>query len=207
MIALFGGSFDPVHLGHLRIAEDIREHFSLEKVVFVPAYLSPLKSSHSASAEDRFQMLRLATKDNPYFDVSRFEIDKGKVSYTVDTATYYVKLLGYKPGFIIGSDAFLCLSNWKSPDILLESLNFIVTLRGEDSLKDLEKFAESLGKRVNMGRRIEFRDSGIYVYMCRKIDVSSTEIRQKVAKGRSIKYLVVPDVEEYIHKKGLYRGI
>lgn len=206
MVALFGGSFDPVHLGHLRIAEDIREYFSLEKVVFVPAYLSPLKSSHSASAQDRLQMLKLATADNPYFDVSRFEIDRGHVSYTVDTATYYSKLLGYKPGFIVGSDAFLGLSRWKSPDVLLEHLNFIVTLRGQDSLKDIQKFVESFGKTLNTGREIDPGKSGVYLYMCRKMDISSTEIRQRVMEGRSVKYLVHPDVEEYIHKKGLYRG-
>lgn len=207
MIALFGGSFDPVHIGHLRIAEDIREHFSLEKIVFVPAYLSPLKASHSASAEDRLQMLKMATADNPYFDISRLEIDKGEISYTVDTAHYYNKLLGYRPGFIVGSDAFLSLPSWKSPHELLNNLNFIVTLRGEDSLRDIQEFAKSFGKTVSTAKEIDFRKAGIYVYMCRKIDISSTEIRQKVKEGKSIKYLVPIKVEQYIHKKGLYRGI
>lgn len=206
MVALFGGSFDPVHLGHLRIAEDVREDYSLEKIIFLPAYLSPLKTSHHVEAEDRLNILRLATEDNPYFDVSTYEIDKKGVSYTVDTALHYKNKLGYNPGFIVGSDAFLSLDRWKSPEILLENLNFIVILRGKDGLEDVLEFANSIGKRVYTEKKINFKSAGIYVYESRRMDISSTEIRYRIKNNLSIKYLVPEKVESYILQKNLYRG-
>ena len=132
MIALFGGSFDPVHLGHLRIAEDVREFFNLEKIIFIPAYLSPLKEFSNASAEDRFNMLTLSVKDNPYFEVSDYEIKKGGKSYTIETVEYYEKLLTHKPVLILGSDSFLTLHKWRRPEDLLKKANFIVVGRGKD---------------------------------------------------------------------------
>ncbi|RMD45559.1 MAG: nicotinate-nicotinamide nucleotide adenylyltransferase, partial [Aquificota bacterium] len=100
MIALYGGSFDPIHIGHLRIAEDIREYYGFEKIVFIPAYISPLKKSTNASAEDRLNMIKIAIEDNKHFDVSDIEIKRGGKSYTIDTIKIFKEKLGYNPYFI-----------------------------------------------------------------------------------------------------------
>lgn len=208
MVALFGGSFDPVHLGHLRIAEDIREHFSLEKIIFIPAFISPLKSYHSASGNDRLNMLKLAIKDNPFFEISTYELDKGGISYTIDTVTYFKNMLGYNPAFIVGTDAFLTLREWKAPDDLLKNTNFIVVFRGEDKIKDVEKFVSTFGKHVTILKtnKIDFNAAAIYLYNIRKIDISSTEIRHRLKNNLSIRYLTTDEVINYIYKNNLYRG-
>ena len=206
MIALFGGSFDPVHLGHLRIAEDIREYYNFSKIIFIPAYQSPLKESHFSSPEDRIKMLDLSIKNNPFFEISDFEISKKQKSYTIDTVLLFKEKLGYRPFFIVGSDAFLTLDKWKEPINLLENTNFIVVSR--DSV-DFEKIKEFLRAKFSYNRfcednNINLNESRVYFYKSRQLEISSTEIRSRVKKSQSIKYLVLPEVEEYIYKKGLY---
>ncbi|RUM61863.1 MAG: nicotinate (nicotinamide) nucleotide adenylyltransferase, partial [Persephonella sp.] len=99
MIGLYGGSFDPVHIGHLRLAEDIREYFNLNKIVFIPTYISPLKSKSNAKPEDRLNMLKLATEYNPFFEIDDREIKENKISYTIKTIMYYKNKLNYNPIF------------------------------------------------------------------------------------------------------------
>lgn len=207
MIAIFGGSFDPVHLGHLRIAEDIREYYSLQKIIFMPAFLSPLKSCHSASEQDRLNMLKIAVKDNPFFEVSTYELEKKGKSYTVDTVLYFKKLLGYNPAFIVGTDAFLTLKTWKEPEKLLRNTNFIVAVRGKDSIEDIKKLLESFDENVPLLTEsiIDFNKTAIYIYNIRKIDISSTEIRNRLKKNLSIRYLTTNEVIDYIYKNNLYR--
>lgn len=207
MIAIFGGSFDPVHLGHLRIAEDIREYYSLQKIIFMPAFLSPLKSYHSASEQDRLNMLKIAVKDNPFFEVSTYELEKKGKSYTVDTVLYFKKLLGYNPAFIVGTDAFLTLKTWKEPEILLKNTNFILAVRGKDSIEDIKKLLVSFDKDVPLLTEsiIDFNKTAVYIYNTRKIDISSTEIRDRLKKNLSIRYLTTNEVIDYIYKNNLYR--
>ncbi|MGC8941258.1 MAG: nicotinate-nucleotide adenylyltransferase [Sulfurihydrogenibium sp.] len=206
MIALFGGSFDPVHLGHLRIAEDVREFFGLEKVIFVPAYLSPLKDSTNASAEDRLNMLNIATKDNPFFEVSDYEIKKGGKSYTVETAEYYRKILPYKPTFILGTDSILTFHKWKSPEKLLEIANFIVVGRGKDSFKMVSHYLKKMFNYDSIYYNEKSIGNGVYFFDSRRVDISSTEIRERVKLGKSIKYLTHHGVEDYILKNNLYKN-
>jgi len=206
MKALFGGSFNPIHIGHLRIAEDIREHFKLDKIIFIPAYQSPLKSKYSVSPEDRLTMIKLSIKYNPFFEVDDIEIKNPQVSYTIRTILYYKKKLGYNPVFIVGSDAFLKLHKWKEPKMLLENANFIVVGREDDSIEDIDSYLKSnFCKRLNLSNVIDPFGAEVYFYKGRRIDVSATEIRNRVKEGKSITYLVMPEVEEYIKKKGLYR--
>lgn len=206
MIALFGGSFDPVHLGHLRIAEDIREYYQFEKVVFIPTYLSPLKSKHYSAPEDRLNMINIAIKDCPYFEVIDYEINKKGKSYTIDTVKHFKNLLGYNPFFIVGSDAFLTLHNWKEPEELLKLTNFIVVNR---DINDFENVKNYLKERFNYNNivleNIFFSKPAVYLYKSRILEISSTEIRERVKNNLSIKFLVLPEVQEYIHKRNLYK--
>ncbi len=209
MIALFGGSFDPVHIGHLRIAEDIREYFSLEKIIFIPAYHSPLKPESRASPEDRLNMLKLSLKYNRYFEISDFEIKRKGKSYTIYTAKHFVEKLGYYPGFIVGTDAFLSLHKWKDAEKLIKLLNFIVVGREDFNIKDLEKYIKEHFPEINFyfdEKNINKNKTGVYFYSKRRIDISSTEIRNRIKQNKNITYLVLPEVEYYIIKKKLYRG-
>ncbi len=210
MIGLYGGSFDPVHIGHLRIAEDIREFFSLEKIIFIPAYHSPLKPESRASPEDRVKMLKISTAYNKrFFDVSDLEIKRGGKSYTVETANYFVNILGYYPAFICGTDSFLSLHKWKEPYRLINLLNFIVVGRGKSTFEEVKEYIERNfpEKEVFYNRKyIDKNRTSVYFFDGRKIDISSTEIRRRIKENKSITYLVLPEVEYYINKKNLYRG-
>jgi len=206
MIALFGGSFDPVHLGHLRIAEDIREYFSFEKIIFIPAFISPLKERSFAPAEKRLEMLKIAISDNPYFEISDYEIKKEGKSYTIETAIYYRNILNYNPIFILGLDSILTLHKWKEPEKLLKIANFIVVQRGEERFDILKDY---LSKNfpfatILKDKNIQKEKTAIYLFNSRKIDISSTEIRERIKSGKSIKYLVLPQIEDYIYKNKLY---
>lgn len=209
MIGLYGGSFDPVHIGHLRIAEDIREYFSFEKIIFIPAYHSPLKHPSKAPPQDRLNMLQIATEDNPYFDIDDIEIKRKGKSYTIDTIKIYRKNLGYYPFFIVGTDAFLTLDKWKSPEELIKNTNFIVVGRGKDTLETIKNFLKKKFPEIELktDNQLNPENPGkVYFFSSRRIDVSSTEIRSRIKTGKSIKYLVLPQVEKYILNKKLYRG-
>lgn len=206
MIALYGGSFDPIHLGHLRLAEDIREYFKLDRIIFIPAYLSPLKTKSNARPEDRLKMLELAISYNPFFDIDKREINENKVSYTIHTIMHYKTKLNYNPIFIVGSDAFLTLHKWKEYNVLLENTNFIVIGRGKDNLAILDDYLKKMFcKHIKLEKYIDPFSANVYFFNGRRIDISSTEIRNKVRRGIPITYLVPPNVERYIKENGLYR--
>lgn len=207
MVALFGGSFDPVHIGHLRIAEDIREYYSLEKVIFIPSYLSPLKTSHHAPVLDRLNMLKMAIKDNENFDISTYEVEREGKSYTIDTVSFFREILGYNPVFIVGTDAFLALERWKEPKRLLGSTNFIIVSRQKKGLDKVKKLIFKIDKNVevSLDNKINPIECKVYFYDQRQLDISSTEIRERTKKGLSIKYLTLPQIEKYIKEKNLYR--
>ncbi len=194
MIAIYGGSFDPIHIGHLRLAEDVREEFNFRQVIFVPAYISPFKEGYFASPEDRINMIKLAIKYNPYFSFDDFEIKKGGKSYTIDTIRYFKEKFE-NLFFIVGTDAFLFLHKWKDYEELINLTNFVVLLRGNDSKELVKNYIET---------NFPKNKNSFYIFQSRKIDISSTEIRKKIKEGRSIKYLVLPEVEEYIKEKKLY---
>ncbi|WP_299225686.1 nicotinate (nicotinamide) nucleotide adenylyltransferase [Sulfurihydrogenibium sp.] len=207
MIALFGGSFDPVHLGHLRIAEDIREYYNFSKIIFIPAYHSPLKEYHFSNPEDRLGMLDLSIKNNPFFETSDFEINKKEKSYTIDTIKYFKEKLGYNPFFIVGSDAFLTLDKWREPINLLENTNFIVVSRDNTDFEKIKEFllVKFSYNRLYVDNNLNLSETKVYFFKSRQLEISSTEVRNRVKTGKSIKYLVLPEVEEYIYARGLYR--
>lgn len=215
---LMGGSYNPVHIGHLRAAEVVRELLSLEKVVFIPASVNPLKEGEpTCDAEHRLRMLELATEDNPFFEISDTEIKRGGNSYTIDTLRYfsekYPKDSHY---FIMGSELFTDISTWKDYRELFNYSNFIVVRRpgfsSEDSsgLIPLElsqdfRYLKEHSKNEEI-TLYEHRSSHlVYFVTIQGFELSSTMIRELVEKGSSIKYLVPGKLEEYILSKGIYR--
>jgi nicotinate-nucleotide adenylyltransferase len=199
-IGIFGGSFNPVHNGHLILAQDALESFGLETVLFVPAALPPHKASQSlASPDDRLHMLRLAVEGDARFDVSDHEVLRGGVSYSVDTVQ---DLRERHPDaelfFIIGTDTLRELRSWKDVGRLLNLCEFVTVARPgvaadavrEDQIGLPEPWPARLCRNIVSGHLVE---------------ISSTDIRNRVARGRSIRYLVPGAVERYIAAQNLYR--
>jgi nicotinate-nucleotide adenylyltransferase len=203
-VALFGGTFNPIHVGHLAVVEEMRTRYNLDKVIFIPAFLPPHKDpAELADAKSRLLMVHLATVSNPCFEVSSFEIDRGGKSYSVDTIRHFRSLLGDKTQlyFILGADMLMELATWRNIDEALKLCEFIVVARpGYDSSKIMNyRFLgtsnESLGADSLEKLRME---------ECSKLDISSSAIRQRVREWKSIKYLVPESVEQFIHNQQLY---
>ncbi len=203
-VALFGGTFNPIHVAHLSVAEEIRTRYNLDKVIFVPAFLPPHKDpAELADAQSRLLMVHLATVSNPCFQVSSFEIDRGGKSYTVDTITHFRALLGDKTQlyFILGADMLMELATWRNIDEALRLCEFIVVARpGYDASKIMNyRFLGSTGQGLGADSLENLR-----MEECAKLDVSSSAIRQRVREWKSIKYLVPESVEQFIHNQQLY---
>ena len=196
-IAIFGGSFDPVHLGHLHLAEIIREEYALDKIIFMPLGLPPHKKQSAASNEHRYKMALIATCQNPYFSVSRLDLDRGGYTYTVDTLNDIKKELPPKSNlyFIIGADSLVNMHTWKEPGELFKLCQIIAISRpgitnekAKAAGADLER---AYGAKIHLLKR-------------RTYPISSTEIRRLAGKGLSIRYFVSGEVYEYINEHGLY---
>ncbi|WP_448583486.1 nicotinate (nicotinamide) nucleotide adenylyltransferase [Thermocrinis sp.] len=197
MKVFFGGSFDPVHLGHLLVARDVLEELKVEEIVFIPAYQAPLKEPHKANPMDRLYMLKLAIEGVEGFSVSSVEIDKKGISYTVDTAQELSQELKEKPTFLIGADSALNLHLWKDPSKLVKLARFVIIDRASKG-KEVKAYLKE--------RFPELKEDEDYIILgVRRVDISSTEIRRRVKEGKSIKWLVPESVEEYIINRALYR--
>ncbi|MDO4552230.1 MAG: nicotinate-nucleotide adenylyltransferase, partial [Bacillota bacterium] len=197
-IGILGGSFDPIHVGHLLLAEQARESAELDRVVFIPTYVSPFKvGAVAASGEDRFRMTELAAEGNPYFEVSDIELKAAEVSYTVHTMEQCEALYGPEAELflITGTDAFLDMDRWYRAEELFRRYAILVGNRpGKREMELMEamwRFKEKYGCRA---RRIDMP----------RQDISSTDIRRRAAEGKSVKYLVPAGVEEYILRNRLY---
>ncbi|MGI6037194.1 MAG: nicotinate-nucleotide adenylyltransferase [Limnochordia bacterium] len=197
-IGIMGGTFDPIHYGHLVTAEAARVEFGLEEVVFVPTGDPPHKDYQVTPAEHRYFMTLLATLTNPCFSVSRVDIERGGKTYTVDTIRDLQTLYdeGTQFYFITGADAILEILTWKDPDQLLRSCTFIAASRPGHSL---ERIQDVLGELyTNHKDRIK-------LMQVPALAISSTDVRARVATKRPIRYLVPEMVADYIEKSGLYR--
>lgn len=197
-MGIMGGTFDPVHFGHLVAAEGARYSFSLEKVIFIPAGNPPHKPGQMISEPSvRYKMTCLAVASNPYFYASALEVERPGPSFTIDTVRTVISLNpGKRIYFITGADALLEISTWKDFDILLSVCNFVAATRPGYRLLELKEKTDSLpgGLKQNIS------------YMeVPALAISSTDIRQRVREGRPIKYLLPELVEEYIVKNNLYR--
>jgi nicotinate-nucleotide adenylyltransferase len=190
-----GGTFDPIHWAHLRMAEEARIRFDLGKVLFIPAGQPPHKPDYPISdAEDRYAMTLLATSANPAFEVSRMEIERGGPSYTLDTLLSLKDIYGPEAGlyFIIGADEAFDLPRWHEAEKLPGLARFLVAPRPGFDLAELNQRLPAL-----------FREAIDFLPMP-PIDISATDLRARIASGRSIKYLVPDCVETYIRKHKLY---
>lgn len=209
-IGIFGGTFDPVHMGHLRIAEEIREIFSLEKIYFIPGGIPPHKRRRKiAGANERLLMLKTAIKGNRFFRLSEIETRRKGPSYTIDTLKVFQKHFD-ELYFLIGIDAFSQIDTWHLYPELFYYTNFIVMTRPSsrkqvilemlpgDVQKDIRKSNDSLCVHKS-GKKIHLHD-------ITQIDISSTKIKELLKKHRSIRYLVPASVEKIIAERGLYTG-
>lgn len=197
-IGLMGGTFDPIHYGHLVTAEAARCEFNLDKVIFVPSAHPPHKKSmRITDPQHRFLMTQLAITSNPYFELSREEMDRPGPSYAVDTVKAFQELFGpeVKLYFITGADAILEILTWKNVEQLMESCYFIAATRPGYQLEELQDCLRDLPSRYL---------ERIFSLTVPAMAISSTDIRQRVANERSIKYLLPETVEQYVDKNKLY---
>ena len=198
-IGIFGGSFDPVHLGHLLVGEICRDACQLDELRFVPASLPPHKMDQDrAPAAQRIEMLNLATAGNSRFSVWDVEIQRGGVSYTVDTLTQLRQQCPDDELFLLmGADSLHDLPNWREPNRICELACLVVVQRAGSEPVHFR----SLSKVVSE-KRIKLFEQ--HVVPMPILGISSSEIRQRVASGRTIRYQTPPAVEQYVAHAGLY---
>jgi len=192
-IGIFGGTFDPIHMGHLIVAETVRSDFQLDRILFIPASKPPHKPGRTfASFTDRKSMIKQALKDNPFFQLSDVEHRRSGVSYTIDTIRWFQKSKIWEKHIfflLIGADSLLELSTWKDPDDIFKSVRVLVLRRpGSDITKSEKRYLEK-----------------VTIVDVPHIDISSTKIRNRIGRNQTVRYWVPEAVERYIHKKGLYR--
>lgn len=198
-IGIFGGTFDPIHFGHLTLAEQCREQCRLDEVWFVPAAQPPHKQHHAISAaKSRCEMIEFAIAGNRSFRLSSVEIERPGPSFTVTTLE---QLNSEDPSrdlfLLIGADSLLDFPGWRQPKKILELASIAAVNRGERPMPDLSPVRDICG---------DLADRRIVNVRMPAIDLSSTDIRRRVADGRSIRYLVPRAVEAYLHQHRLYSG-
>ncbi|MFW6132006.1 MAG: nicotinate-nucleotide adenylyltransferase [Candidatus Aminicenantaceae bacterium] len=212
-LGLFGGTFNPVHLGHLKAAEEVYKKFVLNRILFIPSYIPPhKKTGEIASPDHRYTMTKLAVSSYPYFDVSSIEIKAKEKSYSIITLN---KMKRIYPGtdifFILGVDAFLEIDTWKDYKKVIENCFFIVISRPG---YEIDKAKQILGneykeKIIDVSQGVELTkdiisDFSIFLYKFNALDISSTEIRKRIRKKLSIKKLVPENVEQYIIDNNIF---
>lgn len=196
-ICLIGGTFDPIHYGHLVVAEEVRQKFGIQKVIFIPAARPPHKMDQEISEpHHRVNMTRLATASNRYFEVSTIEIERQGLSYTIDTVQEIKSIYKIETVyFITGADAVLEILTWKEAEKLLNMCTFIAATRPGYNLNNLKETLKSLpGEIFKKTLPLEVP----------ALSISSSDIRQRVREGRSIKYLLPEPVEQYIKENKIY---
>ncbi|MDD2401887.1 MAG: nicotinate-nucleotide adenylyltransferase [Clostridia bacterium] len=199
-IGLMGGTFDPIHQGHLVTAESARSEFSLDKVIFVPSGQPPHKKKLPISnKEHRYLMTVLATAVNPYFEVSRVEIDRPGESYAIDTVRYFRSMMDEASElfFITGADAILEIVNWKDVKGLFDRCSFIAATRPGF---DLSILRDELLNKIS----INYLEKIIPLEVP-AMAISSSNIRHRIENNRTIKYLLPDEVENFIYKNMLYK--
>jgi nicotinate-nucleotide adenylyltransferase len=219
-IGLLGGSFDPVHNGHLHLAEQAQRFFNLEKVVFIPAYRSPHKLAlEPVSCEHRLSMLTLALEGLPRFSIDKMEINKNEISYTIETLKeLQLNHPEWNMFLILGADAFQDIYTWKQCSQLLDFCNILVgtrpgaELQVSDSVKNkltlstsaTNDRAKSSATDVKVFKNLE-KGTGVTFFQISPLDISSKEIRQRTRREEEVKNLLPPSVDHYIMRHRLYR--
>ena len=197
-IGILGGTFDPIHYGHLLLGEAAREQFNLDRVIFMPNNLTTYKNRKEITSGDmRYQMVKMAIADNPYFTCSRLEVDKPEGTYSYDTIKQLqVMYAGDDIYFIVGGDSIISIDTWyRAPD-LLKSCTILAAVRAGDDIAALDTKSKAL--ESNYGADVRLMNFG-------RIDISSTDIRERIQNGRSVRYLLPENCIEFICMKGLYK--
>ncbi|NLK45784.1 MAG: nicotinate (nicotinamide) nucleotide adenylyltransferase [Treponema sp.] len=192
-LAVLGGSFNPPHIGHLSLAEDVRIAFGYDKVLFIPVHVAPHKQlAFGATNEDRLEMILRSISDNEFFEVDDCEIKRGGISYTIDTLLMlkntYRNVLEGKIGFIIGDDLAVDFSTWHCAEQITKEADLIIACRNYSDITKIDFPYEHKTILNNI------------------ISVSSSEIRQKIKTGKSYRYLVANSVYHYINERHLYES-
>lgn len=208
---LLGGTFDPIHFGHLRSGQEILETLGLDRIIFIPSFVPPFKRLFNVTSfEHRLLMTRIATGPNPRFTVSDIEVREG-ISYSIDTVRRLKELHGpaLEPYFIMGQDAFRDIAGWKDWQELLISCNFVITTRPgcETGSPEAALPPEFAANFVYDQTTDSFKNPSGYSLYFRKIsflDISSTDIRERRRRGLSIRYLLPDRIIRYIEENGLY---
>ena len=198
-IGILGGTFDPIHTGHLMLAEEARCALSLDRILFIPAGIQPFKQDRPGGASnlERADMVRLAVSGNPFFSLSLVEMEKAGISYTYETLEILTeRFAGDDLTFLMGADSLFDIASWKNPERIMARCSIAAAQREGDDLEACMDKAEEL--RSSFGARIT-------ILRLPRIDISSTDIRRRIAEGTSIRYLVPDSVREYIALHGLYR--
>jgi nicotinate-nucleotide adenylyltransferase len=214
-IGLLGGTFNPIHLGHLRAAEEVREALDLDRVLFIPSAIPPHKRADPldpiADADYRFDWVLRATAGQKSFDVDRIEIDRPGPSYLVDTLESLCKREeGARLVFIVGEDAFSEMGDWRAPERLFALTDFAVMTRPPGQIRNLEERIPDVVRNdfefSDEGRTATHREAGtrIQIVPITALDISSREIRRALRCGRSIRYVVPESVREGIERSGVY---
>ncbi|MBQ9580455.1 MAG: nicotinate-nucleotide adenylyltransferase [Lachnospiraceae bacterium] len=199
-IGILGGTFNPIHLGHLLIAENAFEQFKLDRVNIMPAHISPFKiDTKVLDKEHRKKIIELSIADNPHFVMDPREIDSDSISYT------YLTLSDMKANnpedelfFILGADSLKTIKNWRNPQIIFDNATVLAAVRDNDDIDDLKCYADELKALFN--GNVGFIKTPTY-------DVSSTDIRRRIASGESVRYMICDAAIEYITDNNLYKEI
>lgn len=194
-IGLFGGTFNPIHTGHLIIAEVLRQALQIDQILFIPAKIHAFKNNQQIqSSRHRLRMLELVIRDNPYFLISELELNKEGISYTIET----IKMLRlqypedrYTLCFLMGADNVAQFYKWKEPAELVKLCNFVVFGRPGFEVDP---------KSDPLVSKFQFVEAPL-------LEISSTDIRNRIQRNLSIRYMVPPQVETYIHQHSLYKNI
>ncbi len=199
-IGIVGGTFNPIHNVHLLLGEAAREQFGLDRIIYIPTGCSYLKANDDIpSGELRYQMVKLAIDNNPYFTCSRIEIDREGNSYTIDTLRELKKMYpGDEIYLILGGDTFKQIENWYESEEIFKNCVLLAAVRDNMSIEDMDKQRSYLHDKYGADVRIlQFRN----------IDLSSSDIRARLKSGRSVRYMVPDSVIEFAIIKNIYSGI
>ncbi len=216
-LGIFGGTFNPIHYGHLRVAEEVKEKLGLNKIIFVPSGSPPLKGTALADAKHRYRMVRLAASKNRSFTVSAIEYKNKDKSYSVDTIERLRRIYpGARLYFIAGIDAFIDIPNWWQPERLVSLADFIVVSKPSFRFTDL---ASSPYLKINKNILKKLDDAKLQTYKTKlksgrdmvimhitPVEISATGIRNLIKRRKSIKYLLPEEVESYIITHKIYRS-
>lgn len=192
-LCIFSGTFNPIHKAHLKMAEYVLSNYGFDKILFIPAYKPPHKNYDTTMCAHRFNMVKLAIKNNPHFEISDIEYKNEGKSYSYLTALELYKQYNVdgKIHFIIGTDAFKQIETWYETEKFKKLVDFIVFIRENEKV--------NLDYLKDMGYNFEIAQMPF-------TDISSTDLRERIATGKPIDNLVTKEVEDYIHKHGLYKN-